>query len=218
MHLREIAALCVQGLQARQVGRYHLAVPIEGKDQGDVDAAPLGDHGLDRRHPRRCCGDFDQQVRLRDPLMEVASCGDGCGCVMCDLRRHLDGREAVGAVALVIDGPEQAERAVDVVDDEFPVGVGDALAGGYEGRELLVIGGGPLDRSSKYGGVGCETAHAVGYVPRKRPVAQVGAAEVVEPWTLTLLGEQPLKFGHLGPLSGIPPSGGYLTRPGTLRY
>ena len=37
-------------LEAAQVGLHHLVVAVEPEDQGDVDAAALADHRLDRGH------------------------------------------------------------------------------------------------------------------------------------------------------------------------
>jgi hypothetical protein len=41
---RDVGQVAVVLLEAREVGVDHLGVALEAEDEGDVDAAPLGDH------------------------------------------------------------------------------------------------------------------------------------------------------------------------------
>jgi len=157
VHGGEVAASRSVSFQPGQVGLDDLGVAGQGEDEGDVDAAALGDHGLNSRHASGRGGDLHEQVRLGDPLMQAARRRHGRGVVMGELRRHLDGREPVTTPALVIDGPQQAKHVAYVADNEFPVGVRDASACGDKGRELLVVGCRSLDRPGEDGGIGSHT-------------------------------------------------------------
>ena len=93
-----------EGLEAGQVGLDDLGVAGQGEDQGDVDAAALGDHRLDGGDALGGRRDLHEQVGLGDPLVQRRG---RRRCVACgvagQLGGDLDGHEAVGAAAGVED-------------------------------------------------------------------------------------------------------------------
>ena len=71
-HARDPAEVTVVLLETGEVGLHHLGVAIQAEDQGDVDAATLGDHRLDRRHSLRRGGDLHVEVRFVDRSVQPA--------------------------------------------------------------------------------------------------------------------------------------------------
>ena len=61
-----------QRLEPADVGLDHLVVAVEPENQGHVDVVPLADQGLDGRHALLRPRHLDQQVRLRDPGVQLA--------------------------------------------------------------------------------------------------------------------------------------------------
>ena len=112
--------------------------------------------------------------------------GLGAGGVAGQLRGDLDGHVAVDAVAGVVDRAEEREGALDVVDHEVPVGVGDRRRRRPTSvAELLVVVGARADRLLEDRRVRGEAADAaVDPALASSPLGEPAPAEVVEPRAL----------------------------------
>ena len=75
--LRQVLAGRVGLLEAVEVGVHHRAVALEGEDQRDVDADPVGDGGRDGGQAVHGGGDLDEHVVAVDGVAQRLGLGDG---------------------------------------------------------------------------------------------------------------------------------------------
>ena len=94
----EVAAGRGERFEPADVRLDDLGVAVQREDEGDVDAATLGDHRSDRRYAFGGGGDLDEQVRERDALMQITGRGDGRVGVARELGGYLDRDEAVHSI------------------------------------------------------------------------------------------------------------------------
>src|SRR5439155_3990827 len=129
-------------------------------------------------------------------LVQLAGRGDALVGLEGEVRRQLDGHEAVLAPALLVDGAEDVERGRDVGHDHRPVRLLDTEALLGQRPELLVVVGGALDRLLEDRGVRREAPDAVGRHLLELAGGDVAPLDVVEPRTLAELLTELLQLGH----------------------
>ena len=93
----DVAAVFLGLFQAGEVGVHDGLVPVEGEDQGDVDADALGDDGRDRGQPGQRGGDLDQHVGPIDDLGQFVGLCDSGGGVVRDKAMGLQCAERLAA-------------------------------------------------------------------------------------------------------------------------
>jgi hypothetical protein len=175
-------ALLQAALEAADVGLGHLRVLLDAEEQRDVDVAPLVDHLLDRGGALGRARDLDHEVGAIDALPVLARLLHRAIGVEGEVRVDLEGDEAVGAVARVVDHAQHVAGVLDVADRELLVdpAVVEALARRLGELLVVVVGaedGGVEDRRVR--------GHAAQGVlldqPLQLPGGDEGALDLVEP-------------------------------------
>ena len=139
---------------------------------------------MDRGQPFLGRGDLDHDVGPVGAVAQVLGHRDGAFRVARQCRRDLDADEAVLAFGLVVDGPEDVSRGLDVLDHQSPQHLRRRRLLFDQADHRLVVVGRPADRLLEDGRVGGDAGQAL--------VAQAGelaggdqlAADVVEPQRL----------------------------------
>ena len=106
VHARGISPVLDEPLEAPGVGAGHLAVALEGEDQGDVYGLAAGDHLLYSNEPRQRGRYLDEEVGPVDHLVQPRGLLDRGLRVVGDVRLDLQGDEAVLAPGLLVDRHE----------------------------------------------------------------------------------------------------------------
>ena len=176
--------------QAGQVGVHDGLVPVEGEDQGDVDADALGDDGGDRGQPGQGGRDLDQHVGSVDDLVQFGGLVDGGLGFVGQARVDLDGDAAVDVAGGLVDAGEQVAGVAYVVGGGLPDGVVDGGASGGQVVELLLVGGAVGEGGLEDRRVGGDPADVPG-VDQLLQVAglQALAGQVVQPQGHPLTGQ-----------------------------
>jgi hypothetical protein len=200
-HRRDVGEIALGTFETGEVRLDDLVVALDREEQRDVDAAALGDHGLDGLETFGGAGDLDIQVRFVDGGVERPGRSDGARGVAGQARRHLDRHITVEAVAGVVDRPEHSKGRLDVGGDELPVDVGGRCTGGDEVVELVVVGVAAADGLLEDRRVRGETTHTGVDPANQLAGGDPAAPEVVEPRALPGLVEQFVQAGHDNGLS-----------------
>jgi hypothetical protein len=128
--------VAVVGLQAFQVGVDDLGVAVQAEQQGDVDRQPLTDRLVDGGHALGGGGDLDQQVGFGQASVQRPGGRHAGPGVVGQGGGQLQRDEPVAAAALVVQGPQHGQGAVEVGGDQRPVAGLGVPAGGGQGGEL----------------------------------------------------------------------------------
>jgi hypothetical protein len=174
--------------QAGQVGVDHLLVPVEGEDQGDVDADAFGQDLSDRGNAGLGRWDLDEEIRPVRVPVELGGRVERARGVVGEPRRNLERDPAVDTVRPLPDREELVGRATQVVDRELEERLlaGGAAAGAAE--DALVVGAAARERVGEDRRVRRQAGDAeLADVTVERPVVEQVAGDVVEPEALARL-------------------------------
>ena len=180
---RDRFPLVEASLQASQIRLRALFVRCNGEQQREIDVDPGGDEalqGLDARHRRR---DFDHAVRSIHQPCEPGGFVDRLLGVVLHSGGHLEGDEAVDAVALVVDRSQHVRGLLDVVHGQPH----ERVVGGWGPlvRDLadgIVVVAGARNRLREDGGVRRQAADpAPSHVAFQPPRCDEGTADEVQP-------------------------------------
>src|SRR5918997_5971032 len=106
MHARGVSSIPDQPLEASCVGAGHLAVALEGEDQGDIYRLAAGDHLLNRDEPRQRGRYLDEEVGPVDHLVQPGGLIDGGLGVVGYVGLDLEGDKAIPPPCLLVDWHE----------------------------------------------------------------------------------------------------------------
>jgi hypothetical protein len=162
-------------------------VALQGEKEGDIDADPLAQQGLDRRHALLGPGHLDQQVRAIDGGVESPGLLDRRLGVACQPGRDFERDEAVAPRRLLVDRQEEVAGLADIGRRDRLEDRQWVLALRDQALDLGVIGVARADRLGEDRRVRGQPAQAV----LLDQAAQLAAAhqvarDVVEPDALPL--------------------------------
>ncbi len=128
-------------LEAGEERVHHGLVPLEGEDEGDVDADARGEGLGDGRQPLAAGGDLDEEVGAVHEPPQRLGLGDGEGAVGAQARVDLDRDPAVEGVGAVVHRPQDIARPPDVVGREGAHRFADVDVAEGQVADLLVVRG-----------------------------------------------------------------------------
>lgn len=182
-----------------QVGVHHLAVPLHGEDQRNVDRNPFRQNGTDGGQTGLSGRDLDEKVRPVDDLPQLDCLLDRFFGFVCQPRVDLDRHPAVDPVGVLPLGDQHVARAAHVVSgDGADGGIHVGAARGQLG-DLGVVGVALRQRLLKDRRVGGHPDDALGVdqllqIARAQPVPR----QVIQPHRYP----RGAQCGQVGVLSG----------------
>ncbi len=122
---RGIAALRNKGLETGEISFQHLGIDLLREQQGNIDVDAFGEEFADRRQALAGAGHLDHQILAVDVAPQFSCLGDRALRIKREIGRDLQTDEAVGAIERVINRSQHVRRALDILDRQRFVQVGD---------------------------------------------------------------------------------------------